>query len=215
MAFKFEKASCTVIGTFNMYILHPQWLAKNEIIEAGMEVEIETNLTQPGFRFRFSVNKSLWNVTPNRLSIESQDSETDCGQMVAKILKVLPETPLYAMGNNVHYQAKSSDLDNLSEAIREFPRTEPSEPGQTVTQRTFHVGVKSSEHKTSNLQISLTKDGIELACNAHTELGNREDANQAAITAAERFFEDRNEAKSLAQHFFGTSIDHDSNNPGT
>ncbi len=215
MAFKFEKASCTVVGTFNMYILHPQWLGKHEIIEAGMEVEIETNLTQPGFRFRFPVDKSIWNVAPNRLSIESQDSETNCGQMVAKILKVLPETPLYAIGNNVHYQAKSSEFNNLCEAIREFPRAEPPEPGQTVAQRTFHVGVKSSEHKTSNLQISLKEDDVELDCNAHTELGNREDANKAAVTAAGRFFEDRNEAKSLAQHFFGTSIDHDSNNPRT
>lgn len=50
MALKFEKASCVVVGTFNIYILRPQWLAKHEIIETGTEVGIETNLTQPGFR---------------------------------------------------------------------------------------------------------------------------------------------------------------------
>ena len=212
MAFKFEKASCVVVGTFNMYILHPQWLAKHKIIEEDMEVGIETNLTQPGFRFRFPKDKAIWSVAPNRLAIESEDPKTDCGRMVAKILDVLPETPLFAMGNNVHYHAELSELENLSEEIRKFPRAESPTPGQAVAQRTFHVGVKRGEHETVNLQISLENDDIKLACNVHTELGNREDANKAAVAAAERFFEDRDEAKFLAQHFFGTSIDHDSNN---
>ena len=213
MAFKFEKASCVVVGTFNMYILHPQWLARHKIIETGMEVGIETNLTQPGFRFRFPKDKAIWSVSPHRLAIESPDPETDCGGAAAKILEVLPETPLFALGNNVHYQAELSQLEHLSEAIREFPHAKSPTPEQSVAQRTFHVGVKRAEHETVNLQISLEADCMKLACNVHTELANREDANDAAVDAAKRFFEDRTEAKSLARHFFGTSIDHDANSP--
>lgn len=209
VAFRFEKASCVVVGTFNMYILHPQWLAKHKIIEEGTEVGIETNLTQPGFRFRFPKNKAIWSVAPHRLAIESQDPKTDCGETVAKILRVLPETPLFALGNNVHYQAKLSELENLSEAIREFPRTESPTPEQAVAQRTFRMGVKRGEHETVNVQISLEDDCVKLACNVHAELGNREDADDAAVDAAKRFFDDRAEVKDLAQHFFGTSIDHD------
>ena len=202
-----------VIGTFNMYILNPQWLAKRGIIEKGTEVGIETNLAQPGFRFRFPKSKAIWNVAPDRLTIESQSPETDCGQMAANILRVLPETPLSAMGNNFHYQAEPSELENLLAAIREFPRAESPTSGQVVSQRTFHVGVKRAEHETVNLQLSLEDDYMKLACNVHTELGNREDANDAAVAAAKRFVGDRAEAKSLAQHFFGTSIDHDIDNP--
>ncbi len=208
MAFKFEKASCVVVGTFNMYILHPQWLAKHKIIETGTEVGIETNLTRPGFRFRFPKDKAVWSVAPNRLAIESQDPETDCGETVAKILRALPETPLFALGNNAHYQAELSELENLSPSIRDFPETEPPTKEQSVLQRAFHAGVKRGEHETVNLQISLPHDSIELACNVHTELANREKYNDAAVDAAKRFFEDRTEAKSLAQHFFGTLIDH-------
>ena len=46
----------------------------------------------------------------------------------------------------------------------------------------------------------------------NTELTNREKANEAAVAAAEQFFEDRAEAKSLAQRFYGTSIDHGTDN---
>ena len=211
MAFRFEKASCVVVGTFNMYILHPSWLVKRQIIETGVEVGIETNLTQAGFRFRFPKDKTVWSIAPNRLVLETKDPEADCGQIVAKILKALPETPLFGLGNNVHYHAELSELDNLSEAIREFPRTESPKPEQSVVQRTFHVGVKRSEQETVNLQILIKDDSVELACNIHTKLDGRDEANNEAIAAAEGFFRDQDMSEELARHFFGVTISHDAN----
>ncbi len=208
MAFRFEKASCVVVGTFNMYILHPQWLADHGIIEVGADVGIETNLTQPGFRFRLPENTAAWKVTPERLVVESRKPEIDCGDTVARVLKALPETPLFALGSNVHYQADPSELENLSDAIRNFPRIPPPTPGQSVEQRTFHMGVKRDDRQSVNVQMSLKEDGIELVCNVHTELANREKANEAAIAAATQFLADRTESTALAQHFFGASTDH-------
>ncbi len=211
MAFRFQKASCVAVGTFNMYILHPQWLAKHKIIDAGTEVGIETNLTQPGFRFRFPERRVTWNVTPNRLVIESLDPGFDCGELVARILKILPETPLFALGNNVHYHADLSEREHLAAVIRNFPLAPPPASGQSVAQRTFHVAVKRTEHETVNIQVSLKEEEIELACNVHNDVGKRDNkANEAGVAAAERFFDHRAECKTLAQHFFGTSIDHGS-----
>jgi hypothetical protein len=212
VAFQFEKANCVVVGTFNMYILHPPWLAKHDIIKEGTEVGIDTDLIRPGFRFRFPQYKATWMVAPDRLVVESDEPKTDCGKPVAKVLRALPETPLFALGNNVHYKAELSELKNLSEAIRRFPRAESPTRDQSVVQRTFHVGIKRSEHETINLQILLKEDSIELACNVHVELDNREKAGKAVVTAAERFFGDQAEALTLAQHFFGVSIDHGPDN---
>jgi hypothetical protein len=212
VAFQFEKASCVVVGTFNMYIFHPPWLEKHEIIRKGTEVGIDTNLIRPGFRFRFPQYKATWMVAPDRLAVESDEPKTDCGKPVAKVLRVLPETPLFALGNNVHYKAELSELENLSEAIRGFPCMECPTRGQSVVQRTFHVGIKRNEHETITLQISLKEDSIELACNVHVELDNREKASEVAVTAAEQFFGDQSEAMTLAQHHFGVSIDHGSDN---
>jgi hypothetical protein len=212
VAFKFEKAGCVVVGTFNMYILHPQWLERHKIVEPDVAVQIETNMTQPGFRFRFPKDKAIWSVAPNRLAIESQDPRNDCGQTVAKILRALPETPLFAMGNNVHYRAELSERETLSPSIRDFPEPGPLSGGQSVLRRAFHTTVKCSDRMTVNLQMSLEEDSIELACNVHDELGNSENANEVAVTAAERFFDNRAEIEALAQHFFGASIDHDPHN---
>ncbi len=207
MAFQFEKASCVVVGTFNIYILHPGWLAKHGIVETGVEVTMESNLARPGFRFRFPKDESIWTVAPDRLSIETRCSTLDCGRIVAAILAKLPETPLFALGNNSHYRADLPELAGLSEAIRNLPAVE-SPGGWALNQRTFHTGVKRGEDESVNLQIAIKDDGIALACNAHHELSNRDDANTAAIAAADRFLEERAECKALAQHFFGTAIDH-------
>ena len=206
MAFRFEKASCVVVGTFNMYILHPQWLVRNKIIDDSIEVGFETNLTQPGFRFRFE--KALWNVAPDRLTIETQDPEVDCGKVIADILGRLPHTPLIALGNNTQYHANLSELEVLSQAIRDFPRTESPTPDNKVVQRTFHVGIKRAEQETVNLQIAIKENSIELACNVHVDLVGRGTPSDSAIAAAERFFDDRVESKLLAHHFLGTAIDH-------
>ncbi len=195
-----------------MHILTPQWLTKQGLIESGTEVGFESDLTQPGFRYRFPKNKAIWSVSPNRLAIESQAPEIDCGQVAAKILQALPETPLFALGNNTHYEAERSERESLLLPIRDFPEIQPPSNEQSVLQRTFHVAINRSNHATTNLQIGIKEERIELACNVHNELAECEHPGSTAVNAAERFFEDRREAKSLAQHFFGTSIDHGPDN---
>lgn len=208
MAFHFEKASCVVVGTFNMYILHPQWLVRNKIIDDPIEVGFETNLARPGFRFRFENTKTIWDVTPDRLTIETQNPQFDCGKTIVNILGKLPHIPLFALGNNTHYQADLSEFAMLSQSIRDFPRIESPTLPNRVVQRTFHVGIKRTEQETVNLQIAIKENSIELACNVHVDLGGCEPPSDPAIAAAKRFFDDRVESKLLAQHFFGTAIDH-------
>jgi len=206
MAFRFEKSSCIVVGTFNMYILHPQWLAKHQIIERGIEVGVETNFSQPGFRFVFPRLDILWLIAPNRVVVESTNPTVDCGAFIAKMLKALPETPLQGLGNNVNYQTELNEIEKLSTAIREFPQVATPSAEDSIAQRTFHVGVKRGDKELTNLQLSFTEKNIELVCNVHVPLENRGDANDVAIAAASRFLDDRARAKSLAQHFFGTEV---------
>ena len=205
MAFQFKKASCVVAGTFNMYIIHPKWLVKHDIMEQG-EVGIDFNLAQPGFRLVPARHKVTWTVAPDRIVIESENPAMDCGAMAAAVLRRLPETPLFGIGNNVVYQADLSEVAVLAQSVREFLETPSPTPDQTLAQRSFHVAVKQGEHRITNLQVSVKEDGIEMLCNVHTELRDRDDANQAAVEAAESFFQHREAVKPLAQHFFATII---------
>jgi hypothetical protein len=206
VAFLFKNASCVVVGTFNIYILHPQWLAKHGLVEKGTGVHMETNLAQPGFRFRLPKVHVIWNIAPQQIAVETDDPQVDCGAKISVVLDALPETPLFGLGNNIVYRADLADLGTLPEPIRNFPCVESPDKNDKVVQRTFHFGVKHDEHRSTNLQVSIKDDEIELLCNVHTELRDR-DTRTVAVAAANKFFEDRTAAKTLAQHFFGTGIE--------
>ncbi len=214
MAFQFRKASCVVVGTFNIYILHPPWLEKHGLIEKSTGVLMETNFAQPGFRFRLVKDRVTWNIAPNQIAVETEDPAIDCGSKIGAILGALPETPLFGLGNNSVYVADLRDMDSLPGPIRKFSQVQSPNVKDTVAQRTFHVGLKHDEHRSTNLQISIQEKEIELLCNVHTELRDR-DTRTAAVPAAEKFFEDRAAAETLAEHFWGTGIEHGAGNDGT
>lgn len=208
VAFRFHKASCVVVGTFNIYILHPEWLVRRGVIERGMEVGVETNLTRPGLRLRFPQQKALWSISPDRLSIETDDSTFDCGQMIAKVLRILRETPVFAVGNNVHFRADLADVEHLPQSLRDFPVTDSTALQLELAQRTLHAGFRRAENETINLQVAIKGAELELPVNVHYAVGSSDDPNDAAPKAAERFFADRAETESLAIHFLGVTIDH-------
>lgn len=214
MAFQFEKASCVVLGAFNMYILHPQWLAEHEVIERGTEVRIESNLMRPGYRYHFPKQNSIWSIAPDRIVVESWHPQVECGSMVAKVLESLPETPVFGIGNNATYRAERKELDALASRIRDFPLPETPPEGHRVAGYTFHFAVERHIDDIINLQLAVKDDVLELSCNAHRKLENHASANRNAITAALQFFLDRIESKKLALRIFGVTLTHDINDAG-
>ncbi len=195
MALQFKKASCVAVGAFNIYIVQPQWLATKELIPRGMEVIIESKMDEPGFRFYSAELKHRWIVTPTRIAIETDDAAENCGELVAKLLRCLPETPLVAVGNNVHYQAAGADADSLPE-LPPYPLSEPL-PGDELRQRTFHVAV-DRDRCVHNLQLSVGPPGIELLINAHCPVGDG--GTDFAQAHAARFNEHHQIGVLLARH---------------
>lgn len=202
MAFKFKKATCVVAGTFNMYVIQPPWLAKLEILPKGSEVSIGTDLNEPGFRYIPTKGPFRWFVTPNRIEVETRDSEADCGIPVASVLAALPWTPLVALGNNSIYTAPLEDLGRLREEFRCSPQ---SPEGYSLKQRSLHFGL-SRDGAVTNLQLSFTLEELELSFNVNTELRKRESAD--AQVAARRFLQDRRDTEFLIQKLLGLSVEY-------
>jgi hypothetical protein len=212
MPFRFQKASCVVVGTFNMYILQPPWLAKRGIIEKDTEVFIESNLSRPGLRFRFPKQDFVWAVAPDKVAVESNRSDIDCGKPIASVLDALPETPVFAVGNNITYEAGRGELNDLAQYLRDFPRPERTVEGHGIAQQTFLFSVKRDDHDFVNLQLSLTEEKLELSCNAHRKLDDHPGGAREAAAAARQFFEDRRQSEGLAQQLFGVTISYDTDN---
>jgi len=202
MAFRFKKANTVVIGTFNIYIIQPAWLAEVGIIPRDIPVEIFSKLDEPGFRFSSPKLSTRWIVTPSFVQVESEKVDEDCGGAMARVLNRLPWTPLVALGNNTVFHSSLDDLENIA-SLEVLERVPPS--GFGFAQKSIHYGLKR-EQTIFNLQLSITEDQVELTVNAHTELRGRK--SDDAQRAAERFFEDRKTGEKLIAELFKVSMTH-------
>lgn len=200
VVFRFKRANCVAVGTFNIYIIQPAWLSEVGIIPKGSPVEVYSKLDEPGFRFTSPKLAARWVITPNRIQVETDTPGEDCGEAMAKVLSQLPWTPLVALGNNTIYQTPLEALPR----IPVLTALDPKAPeGFELAQKTVHVGMKRGD-TLYNLQLSATEDEIELSSNAHTEL--RERKSEFAQMSARRFFEDRKTAQRLITALFETSV---------
>jgi hypothetical protein len=195
-----------------MYIVQPAWFVEIGILskEDTPPIGIAAKLDEPGFRFTSPKLASRWFVAPNRIFLDTESAAEDCGDPIAKVLEMLPWTPLVGLGNNTTYTAPLANLDALPVILQNPP--EPPN-GFSLAQRGFHFGV-SQESRVFNLQLSITQEEIELAVNVHTELQGkgRAEASSIAQAAAKRFMQDRRDAESLIQHYFNVSINHGDGN---
>jgi hypothetical protein len=206
VGFRFKKASCVVVGTFNMYIVQPAWLAKIGLIPEGVAVVIASKLDEPGFRYSSPKLTSRWFVTPSRIEVETESPDEDCGNLVATVLEKLPWTPLVGIGNNTVYSAGLDELDRLP-ALNCFNPAAPE--GYELAQRSFHLGVGRGEEM-FNLQLSIVKEEIEISANTHRELRDRESGS--AQETARNFFGHRRESENLLRDLFQVDIDHGTTN---
>lgn len=202
MGFRLKKATCVAAGTFNMYIVQPAWLAKVGIIPKGIAVAIASKLDEPGFRYLSNKLPFRWLVTPSRIEVETESPEADCGAKVAAVLEKLPWTPLLAIGNNALYTAPLAELEALPQEFRAGPDVPD---GYQLVQRSFHFAL-GREERVTNLQVSITREELELSINVHTELRNRDSG--AAQAAAQRFLQDRRDGESLIRHLFKAEVRH-------
>ena len=125
MAFTLREATCTAVGSLNIYIFRPDWIAglfaeNGEPDPSPLAHEVLVDLTQPGVRVRFPTESLEWTVRPDRLivgMIPGEDGAAeagggtppDCGAAVARVLGELPVTPLRGAGNTFRFTAPLDD----------------------------------------------------------------------------------------------------------
>ncbi len=188
MPYKFRKASCVAVGTFNIYIIQPAWLTAVGIFPSEAEVTLQANLTRPGFRLSSVHMKTVWYVAPGRLAVESVSPHQNCGELMATVLDKLLWTPVSAIGNNVTYQADR-------EAAEPFPALDAC----------AHSAVVPEEYSEKRRSLSLTvirpDRDYTLTAVAGTEVV--ELTGNASVTFAEGHSEDTSRAADVARAFDG------------
>lgn len=202
MPFKFKKASCVAVGTFNIYVVQPRLLVGIGMLKKGIEVKFEQILTQPGFRFSADGLKGKWTVRPDRLIVETDSPDEDCGQQLSTVLKALRWTPVVAIGVNVEFESATDSIESL------FPKAAHGPKNLTIRQRTTHVAV-SEDGNVFNLQAAMPASGPNfLSGNVHTELKTESQKKdvEKAIGALRQFNIVRERATELLKTVFKVRI---------
>lgn len=186
VSFRFDRSSCVALGTFNMYIVQPRWLADRGILARDTTVAIASKLDEPSFRFSSPQLKSQWEVTPRKIEVSTRVDSEDCGSMISKVIESLPWTPLRSVASNFFFK---SDGDHPPE-LEDFCRLKVSPPdGATVEQRSSHLAIRQGEH-IFNLQLSFLRGGVEIHGNATTETSQK-GGPELAVAAAAKFLDHR------------------------
>lgn len=204
VSFKFENAACVAVGTFNMYVIQPQWLTDTaKVFDEGQEFLVEANFSEPGFRFTAPSGKTKWTVNPTRIAIETTDPAEDCGATLAKILQFLPHTPIKAIGNNCAYVAPAESAIEVENIVPEC-RPVKIPDGFSLAQRSFHVGLRKDAAR-YNIQVSVTEEAVRISTNVHYPV---DDTAASAAKYATDMLANRREIETLIEHILMVQIEH-------
>jgi hypothetical protein len=204
VALRFKKATAVAVGTFNIYVIQPKWLAEVGIWPDGTQVQMLSDLNRPGFRYKTEF-PTQWEVRPDRLILHTEEVGDDCGATLANVLEKLPWTPLFGVGVNLEFHGDLPELSNLAASCA-LPRCDAPE-GYEIKQSTAHIAAKRGDH-VFNLQLSA-HESAELSINVHTELkdkGKQENVVKVAQEACRKYFVLRGEAIELAKRIFALEL---------
>lgn len=207
MLCRFSKASCVVVGTFNIYAVQPPLLKEIGILPSeGAPVWMEANFTQPGFRYTSDDLNANWIVRPDRVIVEAVDPRKDCGADVANFLGALPWTRVTAVGSNAEYTSADMSGCELAAIFDRFGRRWKT-AGYEVENAAFHVAIKRG-WRTFNLQAAQVEDHFEITCNMHAEVKEKDirQANETCQQVARNFLDHRREAGSLIRKLFSIEV---------
>lgn len=213
MPFKLKEASCVAVGTFNIYVFQLPFFVQTRLVDEGVLVKFEQDLSQPGFRITFPNPYQInWVVRPDRIVATTNDPDADCGVALSTILHTLPGTPIRAIGINFEFQTSHEEFGQMpvSQTLESIARGD-------VSQKAIHVGLEESPH-VLNIQISKTSTGVDLNCNFHTEINeatsgkrSRVEQSQFAADISKRFAEFRTRATNRVHEVFGVDLSYANN----
>ncbi|MCR9211896.1 MAG: hypothetical protein NXI28_27060 [bacterium] len=201
--FSLAQVSAVAVGAINTSIIHPAWLAEVGLLDDSSLASIELDLQQPGLRLTGPPDFGKWLIRPDRLTVETENAGVRPGSKVAKILELLPWTPVVAVGLNYRFAGPPSAAGKLAEIG--FP-TNFVVPGYSVPQRGLHVALsKEGEVTVRHLQLSLVEDELQLHVNFHTDTKKLD--TQQTVKTLKRCDDGLAEIREIVQASLGIEIE--------
>lgn len=196
MPLSLENAQTLALGPFNPHIIMPEWLVKNGVC-ADEEVEIRFQPLSQGLAFSFK--DVQWQIDFRLLMVASR--KENCGDIVAKVVGLLPHTPVRAVGNNFHYACTKEDWGG-----RPLPMVDGSGLAELDdlgrVEQTRWACVMRSEDVRIEATVAMDEPGMAVLFNFHRETRSAQEAQRAA----EYFEADHRKTQELLRRLFDQEV---------
>ena len=200
MSVKRGNSSIVVLGAWNPAIITPAWLLQHKVFEVTSESP-PIVLGQPGLP-QIRIGKVTLVADFTKLIVQAEDG-SDCGSFVARILGLLPHTPIAAIGTNFLFACAAEDLtpDRLPR-LGNIQMTPHPSPADLKLIQTTWVRQMAEDAK---LQISVTQqEGTDMVIgvNIHRDVTSASRATEVAATWAD----DRQASVAVLKEVFSVDI---------
>jgi len=202
-----ESYQTVVIGAFNPFLISPEWLVKYKVCS---DEPLNLRLVTIGVGASFRFGPVSWEVDNQRLIVSSSDPKVDCGALVSTVLKLLPHTPIRAVGHNFHFSAGKLDWGE---------RPSPTLGGRTLEQlgdyeQVRWVGITARREPRIEITLAYESDAVAVLLNHHYTIDleqirkaeNVEEQIAPAREAAEKFRSDFLMSRELCRSLFQMEI---------
>ena|GEM_PF-3284775 len=177
------ESNIVLLGGFNPHIIEPKWLCRHDVVSENpeeFEIEMKIQLLGPSAHIvKFELDGLRWEVSQDRILIGSDEAKSPLAWF-DRLLKMLPHTPLRAVGTNFKLRCKRTDwpLD-----IPKLPNQDKAAHliGDLIASTTLTKGQLKDE---TQVNLSLNANESEVVLDANFHRGVTETDKVSAIERA-------------------------------
>jgi hypothetical protein len=200
-----EVAQAVAIGGFSPTIITPDWLVEQGVCKSGAAGSDFAYRPDRPEGDAFYADGFEWEVDFSRLCVSASGEGSDCGAKLARVLEILPHTPVEAIGHNFHFVCPVSEWKTDAvpmlgrRALKDFDRAL-----QVRWDGRFEKPDGWVEVTLIHSDAALGDYVVVLFNHHHTVTGaSTKDRAAAALVAATAFTRDAQQTKEMILQLFG------------
>lgn len=184
--------SCVVVGRFNPAILHPTWIVKEGVLPSG-EAEVGQALGSTIVQFR--LGGYMWRSSQAKFEVYSESEGLDPGEFVAKVLEILPHTPVRGVGNNFATSFEGDVSVGLESLVVSPLVAAVAAPSNEILAQSSTLSILHEGEAIAQVTLEMEQKQVEVNLNFHRDCASA----AAGAEAARRWKTDKEEAARLLE----------------
>jgi hypothetical protein len=152
-----ELRNCVVVGRFNPAILSPAWIVANQVLPEGRAEGsslVGTNV------IKYTLNGLTWQPSLTKLEVTADHPDANPGEFVARVLTLLPHTPITAVGSNFLFQVAAEDGARIFSLVKSQVQEVTADAEHEMLDYSVSFALKYGSDCVININIDTEKETV-------------------------------------------------------